>query len=109
MKRDEQNGESRGGGRDNRSTPSKADHLLKSKIGDSIDILVEYLADHDVDGIHTLIMGEVEKRLIIRALERSRGNKLQAAKMLGMSRNTFHRKLQKLTEDIPPAKKPTES
>ena len=84
--------------RDGKSSSSKADKLLRSKIGDSIDLLVEYLADHGVDDIHPLIMGEVEKRLIIRALERNRGNKLQAAKMLGMSRNTFHRKLQKLAD-----------
>jgi transcriptional regulator of acetoin/glycerol metabolism len=32
-------------------------------------------------------------------LERSRGNKLQAAKMLGMSRNTFHRKFQRLSRE----------
>ncbi len=79
------------------ATPSrKASALLKTNIGDSIDILVEYLADNDVNGIYPFIMGEVEKRLIIKALEKSRGNKVQAAKMLGMSRNTFHRKIQKL-------------
>ena len=74
----------------------KANTLLSSNIGDSIDLLVEYLVDNDIKGIHPLIMGEVEKRLIIKALEKSRGNKLQAAKILGMSRNTFHRKVQKL-------------
>jgi DNA-binding protein Fis len=75
-----------------------ADALLTSNIADSLDLLVEYLVDNEIEGIHPLIMGEVEKRLIIRVLERSRGNKLQAAKILGMSRNTFHRKVQKLNE-----------
>jgi DNA-binding protein Fis len=76
----------------------KAKSVLNTKIGDSIDILVEYLVDNDIRGIHPLIMGEVEKRLIIKVLERSRGNKLQAAKLLGMSRNTFHRKIQKMLD-----------
>jgi transcriptional regulator of acetoin/glycerol metabolism len=81
----------------------KADKLLSSNIGDSIDLLVEYLVDNNIKGIHPLIMGEVEKRLIIKTLEKSRGNKLQAAKILGMSRNTFHRKVQKLeNSDQPP-------
>ncbi len=72
-------------------------HLrMKSSITESIDSLVEYLVDNNVDGIHPLIMGEIEKRLIIKVLERSRGNKLRAAKSLGMSRNTFHRKMLKL-------------
>ncbi len=76
----------------------KAKAVLKTNIADSIDMLVEYLVDNNVKGIHPLIMGEVEKRLIIKVLERSRGNKLRAAKWLGMSRNTFHRKIQKLVD-----------
>ena len=71
--------------------------LLQSSVADSIDLLVDYLADNDVSGIHSLIMGEVEKRLIIKALQHSRGNKQQAARMLGMSRNTFQRKFTKIT------------
>jgi DNA-binding protein Fis len=74
----------------------KAGEILKSNIGDSIDILVEYLVDNDVTGIHPLIMQEVEKRLIVKVLQRSRGNKLRAARLLGMGRNTFHRKMQRL-------------
>lgn len=77
----------------------RAKLVLESHIGDSIDLLVEYLADHNVTDIHTLIMGEVEKRLLIKALEKSRGNKRQAAEILGMSRNTFHRKINKLLHE----------
>ncbi len=72
--------------------------LWTSNIGESLDSLVEYLVDNNIEGIHTLIMGEVEKRLIIKALERNRGNKLRAARSLGLSRNTFHRKILKLKE-----------
>ncbi len=75
-----------------------AGEILKSNIGDSIDILVEYLVDNNITGIHPLIMQEVEKRLIIKVLQRSRGNKLRAARLLGMGRNTFHRKMQRLFE-----------
>lgn len=74
--------------------------LPEQSIGESIDILVEYLYDNGVNNIHPLIMGEVERRLIIRVLERSRGNKLQAAERLGISRNTFHRKMQKIKESL---------
>jgi DNA-binding protein Fis len=80
------------------SQAGKTGETLTSNIGDSIDLLVEYLVDNEVKGIHPLIMGEVEKRLIVKVLQRSRGNKLQAAKWLGMGRNTFHRKMQKLGE-----------
>ncbi|MEW6530754.1 MAG: helix-turn-helix domain-containing protein [Thermodesulfobacteriota bacterium] len=82
-----------------RESPGKVNTLLKNSIGNSIDMLVEYLADNNIHDIHPLIIGEVEKRLIIKALERSRGNKVQAARILGMSRNTFLRKIQKLTSE----------
>jgi DNA-binding protein Fis len=87
----------------------KAKAVLKTNIADSIDMLVEYLVDNNVKGIHPLIMGEVEKRLIIKVLERSRGNKLRAAKWLGMSRNTFHRKIQKLADSGGPKQEEPES
>lgn len=80
-----------------RAESGQAKTILDANIGQSIDMLVEYLVDNDVTDIHRLIMGEVEKRLLIKVLERSRGNKRQAAKQLGMSRNTFHRKISKLT------------
>lgn len=80
------------------SEPERPRTVLDANIADSIDMLVEYLVDNQINGIHPLIMGEVEKRLIIKVLERSRGNKLQAAKLLGMSRNTFSRKIQKLAD-----------
>lgn len=79
-------------------TSSRAKALLANNIGDSIDLLVEYLVDNGVNDIHPLIMGEVESRLIIKVLERSRGNKLQAAERLGISRKTFQRKVQKLRD-----------
>lgn len=72
--------------------------ILRGTVGDSIDSLVDYMLANDVKGIHPLIMGEIEKRLIIKALVRSRGNKLRAAKMLGISRNTFQRKIRLLEE-----------
>jgi DNA-binding protein Fis len=84
--------------RDEPERTHKTHPLLKANIGDSIDLLVEYLVENNVEGIHPLIMGEVEKRLIIKVLERSRGNKLQAAKRLGLSRNTFSRKIRKLVD-----------
>lgn len=76
--------------------PGKAKAIWDSNIGQSLDRLVEYLVDNGVDRIHHLIMSEVEKRLLKKVLDKSRGNKRLAAKHLGMSRNTFHRKLGKL-------------
>ncbi len=68
--------------------------VINSRIGESIDLLLDYLIDNQVQGIYPLIMGEVERRILRKALDRSQGNKMQAAKLIGISRNTFRRKVQ---------------
>ncbi|WP_020158844.1 PAS domain S-box protein [Methylobacter marinus] len=47
-----------------------------------------------------MIVGEDERGRILAALEKTRGNRMQAAKMLGISRATFYRRLTEL--DISP-------
>jgi DNA-binding protein Fis len=100
MKRDEVGKEGNERKPEAASADETARGLPEKSIGESIDHLVEYLFDNGVNNIHPLIMGEVERRLIIRVLERSRGNKLQAAERLGISRNTFHRKIQKMKDSL---------
>jgi transcriptional regulator of acetoin/glycerol metabolism len=55
------------------------------------------VADADtVDGAMVrgnLTVAEAEKQLIIRALQDCQGNRTEAARKLGMSRRTLHRKL----------------
>lgn len=43
--------------------------------------------------IDTFNLVDVEKNLIVRALQRCEGNRTEAAKLLGLSRRTLHRKL----------------
>lgn len=47
---------------------------------------------HDV---HALIMNRVEKTLIEHILGRTAGNQTQAAKILGINRNTLYSKIQR--------------
>ena len=46
--------------------------------------------------IYHLIIGDIEKILIEKALEETRGNQLFAAKILGLNRNTLRTKIKKL-------------
>ena len=50
---------------------------------------------------------ETEHRLILQALEDTGGNITLAAKKLGISRRTLHRKLKQLKDDLPPNGGPT--
>lgn len=48
------------------------------------------------EGLHSCLIKEIEKPLIKEVLKRLRGNQVQAAKLLGINRNTLRRKIQDL-------------
>ena len=60
------------------------------------------LADHSRGGPESDLMSAVEKILIKRALQETKGNQVQAAILLGMSRNTLRSKIEryKIRKDI---------
>ncbi len=59
------------------------------------EINEQFLAFSD-GHVYSDTIRQVEKALIETALERSCGNRVAAAKMLGIHRNTLHLKLKKL-------------
>jgi two-component system, NtrC family, nitrogen regulation response regulator GlnG len=50
--------------------------------------------------IYADIINSIEKTVIIKALEKTGGNQLSASKMLGMNRNTLHKKIALLGIDV---------
>lgn len=48
-----------------------------------------------IDDLYDMILSEVEPPLLQAVMEKRRGNQLQAAKMLGISRGTIRKKLQR--------------
>lgn len=48
-----------------------------------------------IDALYDMILSEVEPPLLQAVMEKRRGNQLQAAKMLGISRGTIRKKLQR--------------
>lgn len=48
-----------------------------------------------IDGLYDMILSEVEPPLLQAVMEKRRGNQLQAARMLGISRGTIRKKLQR--------------
>ena len=55
--------------------------------------------------IYENVISLVEKELIEKALERTYGNQVMAARILGLNRNTLHSKILKLSVDIQRFKK----
>jgi two-component system, NtrC family, nitrogen regulation response regulator GlnG len=50
--------------------------------------------------IYADIINSIEKSVIVKALEKSNGNQLLAARLLGMNRNTLHKKIARFGIDV---------
>lgn len=48
-----------------------------------------------IEGLYDMILSEVEPPLLQAVMEKRRGNQLQAARILGISRGTIRKKLQR--------------
>ena len=55
---------------------------------------------YEVEDLYGAIIQRVEKPLIELILEKSRGNQIRAAKMLGINRNTLRKKIKELKIEV---------
>jgi Fis family transcriptional regulator len=51
------------------------------------------LDGYEVNDLHQMVIGEVERPLLQTVLEYTQGNQTQAARLLGMSRSTLRKKI----------------
>jgi len=62
------------------------------------DLVTRFLAENkskSISDLYDMILSEVEPPLLQAVMEKRRGNQLQAARMLGISRGTIRKKLQR--------------
>ncbi len=80
-------------------TPSSV-HTIKQEQGLQelvYSIVTRFLSENKgkpINDLYEMILAEVEPPLLKAVMEKRRGNQLQAAKMLGISRGTIRKKLQ---------------
>ena len=67
---------------------------------DILEKIDEGLLLSDSDYVYEKVISYIEKILIEKTLERSFGNQVMAAKILGLNRNTLHAKIKKLNIDV---------
>jgi DNA-binding protein Fis len=67
---------------------------------DYMDKIEEAFVTLQKGRIYRVLIDDAEKTLIEKALERSFGNKILAAKILGINRNTIRTKIKKLNIDV---------
>ena len=63
--------------------------MLENEIGKLNDL---FFLEHE-GNIHKFLLESLEKPLLIRVLQLTRGNQLQAARLLGINRNTLRTKI----------------
>lgn len=66
----------------------------------SIENIEQYFLTTDEGRIYDVVIDKVGRILIEKALERTRGNRVLASKILGLNRNTLHAKIKKLNIDV---------
>ena len=67
---------------------------------DISDLIDKIFYGPDSGLICARIIDDIQKAVIIKALERSYGNRVQASKILGMHRNTLSGKIKKFDIDV---------
>ena len=66
---------------------------LRACVRHSLDTYFKELGDTETQNLHALVVAEVEKPLLEAVLQRTAGNQLRAARILGINRNTLRKKL----------------
>jgi two-component system nitrogen regulation response regulator GlnG len=65
---------------------------LEWKMGD----FVKGMRDGSGRNLHPMLINAIERPLITRALQETKGNQIQAAELLGLNRNTLRKKIHNL-------------
>lgn len=67
---------------------------LQSVLVRQLDEYFEHLAGSQPHPLYSLVIGAVERPLLIYAMKKCSGNQCEAAKLLGINRNTLRKKLE---------------
>ncbi|MDF0645598.1 MAG: helix-turn-helix domain-containing protein [Nitrospira sp.] len=82
---------SRHGAANGQAAPSLED-FIERKMGD----FVKGMRNGSGRNLHPMLISAIERPLITRALQETKGNQIQAAELLGLNRNTLRKKIHDL-------------
>jgi Fis family transcriptional regulator, factor for inversion stimulation protein len=68
---------------------------IADAVNHSLNEYIERLDGEPADNLYDLVIGSVEKTLIVDIMTRTKNNQSEAASMLGINRNTLRAKLDK--------------
>lgn len=73
----------------------KQEHGLQELVYSLVTRFLTESKSKKIDDLYDMILSEVEPPLLQAVMEKKRGNQLQAARLLGLSRGTIRKKLQR--------------
>jgi DNA-binding protein Fis len=74
------------------TAPSSLEDYVEWKMGD----FVKGMRNGSGRNLHPMLISAIERPLIARALQETKGNQIQAAELLGLNRNTLRKKIHDL-------------
>ena len=66
---------------------------LEDAFDAKIEKFIHRLVDGKINGLYSIVVHDVEKRLIEAVLMKTKGNQTRASKILGINRNTLRKKM----------------
>ncbi len=82
-----------------------SERSMEQLVRDRLGALLDRLGEEPVAGLHALVMREVERGLLRLVLDRCHGHKGEAARQLGLHRNTLRQKAAELGLEEPARKR----
>ena len=87
------------------SAPLSLEDYVEWKMGD----FVKGMRNGSGRNLHPMLISAIERPLITKALQETKGNQIQAAELLGLNRNTLRKKIQDLHIPVKRGGAPRES
>ncbi len=82
------------------ATTQESDSSLESIIARKLNASLSQMEVNELNNLYEMVLHQMERPLIRIILEKTRGNQVRAAEILGINRNTLRKKIQTLDIDI---------
>jgi len=76
------------------------DHSLEALISNKLRASLSQMDVQDLDNLYTMVLEQMERPLIKIILEKTRGNQVRTAEILGINRNTLRKKITQLGIEV---------